>query len=84
MYERQTLTFFIATLNGVRRFGLDGMSLLSKRGAKMYPFEPQFSLQGAFHSKPAFSVCSNRVCEATDKADFLLGGGQLVVRGMNR
>ena len=38
-YQRQTLTFFIADLNRVRRFGLNGMRSLSKSGAKMHPFE---------------------------------------------
>ena len=46
----------IATLNQVRRFGINGMRLLSKPGAIMHPFETQFSLQGAFHCKPALSV----------------------------
>ena len=53
------------------------MRLLSKRGAKIHPFEPQFSLQGASHGKSASSVCSNGVCEATDEADFLIGGGAI-------
>ena len=83
MYERQMLTFFIGALNRVRRFGLNGMRLLSKRGAKMHPFEPQFSLQGAFHGKSALSVCSNGACKATDKANFLIGGRQLMVQGTN-
>ena len=51
--------FFIVILNRVRRFGIDGMRLSSKRGAKMHPFETQFSLQGAFYGKSDFSVCSN-------------------------
>ena len=50
------------------------MGTLSKPGAIMYPIEPQFSHQGAFHGKSAFSVCSNGEFEETDKADFLLGG----------
>ena len=54
----------------------------SKCGAEMQPFEPQFSLQDAFNGKLALSFFSNGACEATDKADFLIGGGQLVVRGM--
>ena len=49
----------------------------------MYSFEPQFSLQGEFHGKPALSVCSNEACEATHEAGFLIGGGQSVVRGTN-
>ena len=53
------------------------MRLLSKRGAKIHPFEPQFSLQGASHGKSASSVCSNGVCEATDEADFFIGGGAI-------
>ena len=60
------------------------MMSVSKPGAIMRPFEPQFSLQGAFYGKSALSVCSNGVCKATDKADFLIGGGQLLVQGMNR
>ena len=48
----------------------------------MHPFKPQFLLQGAFHGKSALSVCYNGTCEATDKADFLIRGEQLVVRGM--
>ena len=74
-YKIQTLTFLIATLNCVRRFGLDIMKLLSKPGAIIQPFEPQFSLQGTFHGKSDLPVCSNGACEATDKAIFLLGGG---------
>ena len=62
-------------MNRVRRFDLDGTMLLSKRGAKIHPFEPEFSLQGEFHGNSYLSVCSNRACEATDKADFWLGGG---------
>ena len=50
----------------------------------MHSFEPQLSLQGTFHVKLALSVCSNEACKATDKADFLIGGGHLVVRGMKR
>ena len=84
MYERQMLNFFIATLNRVRHFGLDGMRSSSKRGAKIHPFEPQLSLQGAFHGKSALSVCSNGAFEATKKPYFLIEGGQLVVRGMKR
>ena len=42
----------------------------------MLHFEPQFSLQGAFHGKSAASVCPNGACEATDEADFLIWGGQ--------
>ena len=57
-------------MNRVRRFDLDGTMLLSKRGAKIHPFEPQFSIQGVFNGKLAFSVFSNGACEATDKADF--------------
>ena len=41
----------------------------------MHSFEPQFSLQGAFHGKLALSVCSNGACEATDRADSFIGGG---------
>ena len=41
----------------------------------MHPFEPHFSPQGAFHGKLALSVCSNGACEATDEANFLIGGG---------
>ena len=59
------------------------MRSLPKHGAKMHPFEPQFSLQSAFRGKSALSVCSNGACEATDKANFLIEGGQLVVQGMN-
>ena len=70
MYKKQTLTFFIATLNRVRHLGLNGMGLSSKWGAKMHRFEPQFSLQGAFHGKSASSVFSNGACKATGKADF--------------
>ena len=47
----------------------------SKRGAKMHPFEPQFSLQGAFHGKLASPVCSNGTFEGTGEADFFIGGG---------
>ena len=47
----------------------------------MVPFEPQLSLQFAFHGKSALSVCSNGACEGTDKANFLIWGVQLVVRG---
>ena len=50
----------------------------------MYPFEPQFSFQGAFHGKSALSVCSNGAWEATEKADFFIGKGQLVVQGTKR
>ena len=50
----------------------------------MHLFEPQFSLQGAFHGKSALSVCSNGACKATDKADFFIGGGHLVVQGTKR
>ena len=74
----------IATLNQVRRFGINGMRLLSKPGAIMHPFETQFSLQGAFHGKSALSVSSNGSFEETYKAEFLIGGGQLVVRGTKR
>ena len=76
--------FKIATLNRVRRFGLNGIRSLSKPGAIMHPFEPHFSLQGAFYGKSDLSVCSNMVCEATDKYDVLIGGGQLVVQGVKR
>ena len=60
------------------------MKLLSKPGEIMYPFEPQFSLQGTSHGKLALSFCSNGAFEETDKADFFIGGGKLVVRGMER
>ena len=60
------------------------MRLLSKSGAIMHPFEPQLSLQGEFHGKSALSVFSNGAFEETEKADFLIGGGQLVVQGMKR
>ena len=50
----------------------------------MNPVEPQFSLQGAFHGKSALSVFSNGEYKATDKAEFLIGGGQLVVQGTKR
>ena len=53
------------------------MRLSSKPGAIIHPFEPQFLLQGAFHGKSALSVCSNGVFETTDKADFLIGGGEV-------
>ena len=53
-----------------------------KRGAEMHSFEHQFSLQDAFNCELDLSVFSNGACEATDKADFLIGRGQLVVRGM--
>ena len=51
------------------------MRLLSKPGAIMHPFEPQFSLQGAFHGKSALSVCSNGAFEETYKSYYLFGGG---------
>ena len=51
------------------------MRSLSKTGAKMHPFEPQFLLQGASHGKSALLLCSNGACEETDKADFFTGGG---------
>ena len=51
------------------------MRSLSKPSEIMHPFEPQLSLQGAFHGKLALSVCSNGACEAANKADFLIGGG---------
>ena len=76
--------FVIANLNRVRRFGLDGMRLLSKTGEIMHPFGPQFSLQGAFHDKLVLSVFPNGACEATDKVDFFIVGGQLVVQGTKR
>ena len=66
--------FKITTLRLVRQFGLDGIRFLSKPGAIMHPFEPQFSLQGAFHGKLALSVCSNGAFEETEKADCLIGG----------
>ena len=47
----------------------------SKPGAIMHSSEPQFSIQGAFHGKLALLVFSYGVCKATDKADFLIGGG---------
>ena len=56
--------------------------LSSKHSAEMQPFEPQLSLQDAFNGKSALSVFSNGACEATDKSKILIGGGQLVVRGM--
>ena len=71
-------------MNRIRRFGLNGMRLLSKREEKMHPFETQLSLQGAFHGKLALSVCSNVACEETDKEDFMIEWGQLVVRGTKR
>ena len=83
-YERQSLSFFISTLNWVRRFGYDVIRLSSKPGKIMHPFEPQLSLQGAFHGKLSLSVCSNRACKGTDKANFLIGGVQLVVQGTDR
>ena len=60
------------------------MRLLSKPGAIMYPFEPQSSLQGAFHGILALLVCSNGECKATDKAYFLIGVRQFLVQGTNR
>ena len=59
------------------------MRSLSERSAKMHPFEPQFSLQGVFHGKLVLSVFPSGSCEETDNADFLIRGGELVVRGMN-
>ena len=50
----------------------------------MHPIETQFSLQDALHGKSASSVCSNGAREETDEADFLIGGGQLVVQGTKR
>ena len=41
----------------------------------MHPFEPQLSIQVASHGKSALLVCSNGACEATDKANFFIGGG---------
>ena len=75
MNEKQTLTFLIAALNRVRRFWLNGTRLLSNSGAKMHPFETQFSLQGASHGKSSLLVFSNGACEKTNKAYFLIGGG---------
>ena len=51
------------------------MMLLSKTGAIIHRFEPQFSLRGAFNGKSDLSVCSNRAIEETDKADFFYLGG---------
>ena len=68
--QKTDVDFFIAPLNPVRRFGIDDMRSLSKRGAKIHPFEPQFSLQGAFHGKLTLSGFFNGECEATDKAYF--------------
>ena len=76
--------FKIATLGLVRCFGVYVMRLLSKSSAIMHHFEIQFSLQGVFHGKLALSVCSNGEFEATDKANFLIGGAQLVVQGTKR
>ena len=50
----------------------------------MHPFEPQFLLQGVFQGKSSLSVFSNGAYEATDKANFLIEGGQLVVWGTKR
>ena len=36
--QKKDVEIFIATLNYARRFGIGGMRLSSKRGAKMYPF----------------------------------------------
>ena len=61
------------------------MRLSLKHGATMHPFEPQLSLQSAFHGKLALSVCSNGAYEATDEVDSLIwGGGGVVVRGTKR
>ena len=76
--------FLIVTLGLIRRFGLNDMRSLSKPGAIIHLFEPQFSLQGASHGKLVSSVCSNGAFEETDKANVLVGGGQLVVRGTKR
>ena len=60
------------------------MKSLSKTGAAMHSFEPQFSLQGEFDGKLDLLVCSNEACKATDKAILFIGGGALVVLGKNR
>ena len=76
--------FKIATLGLVECFGLNSMRSLSIPGTIMQPFGSQFSLLGAFSGKLALSACSNGAFEETDKANFLIGGGQLVVRGTKR
>ena len=64
----------MANLGLVQRFGIYGMRSLSTTGAIMYPFEPKFSLQDAFHDKSDFSVFSNGAFEEIEKADFLIEG----------
>ena len=84
MYKRQMLTFFVSTLNWVRRFGLDGMRSLSKPDAIMHPFEPHLSLQGAFHRKSALSVCSNGAMCSNLQSQFIDWWAQLVIRITDR
>ena len=73
--QKTDIVFFFVTLCLARRFGLNGMRSLSKPGAIMYPFEPQLSLKLASHGKSALLVCLKGACKATNKANFLIGGG---------